>query len=111
MASWRRGPTDFFITREQLASEYLFYDGAGKVQKVSVFDCLVRKESDGLLGHSAYRNPTHAPIPTCRIPRSSSTKEDHFVDASSSCKDHLQYGRSRNGNIILKEDVQVKWLL
>jgi hypothetical protein len=41
----------------------------------------------------------------------SSTKEDHFVDASSSCKDHLQYGKSRNGNIILKEEVQVKWLL
>jgi hypothetical protein len=43
MASWRRGPTDFFTTREHLASKYLFYDGAGKVQKVSVFDGLVRK--------------------------------------------------------------------
>jgi hypothetical protein len=67
MALWRRGLTDFFTTREQRASKYLFYDGAGKVQKVSVFDGLARKESDGLLGYFAYRKPTHAPIPTCRI--------------------------------------------
>lgn len=110
---WLRGGDDLQISLQHVDNEHqnIYFMMELEKYKKFVFDGLVRKESDGLLGHSAYRKPTHAPVPTCRIPRSPSTKEDHFVDASSSFKDHLQYGKSRNGDIILKEEVQVKWLL
>jgi hypothetical protein len=43
MDSWRRGATDISKTHEQLVSKCLFYDGAGKGQKISVFSGLVRE--------------------------------------------------------------------